>query len=41
MRRGEYFPSCNQCGKLNQNVKIGRAFGRAFGEERLLRVTGR
>ena len=41
MRRGEYFPSCNQCGKLNQNVKIGRAFGRAFGEERLRRVTGR
>jgi MoaA/NifB/PqqE/SkfB family radical SAM enzyme len=41
MRRGEYFGSCNQCGKLNQNVKIGRAFARAYGEERLLRVTGR
>lgn len=41
MRRGEYFESCNQCGKLNQNVKIGRRFASVFGEERLLQVTGR
>jgi hypothetical protein len=24
MRAGDYLPSCAQCGKLNQNVKIAR-----------------
>jgi hypothetical protein len=24
LARGDYLPSCSQCGKLNQNVKIGR-----------------
>jgi MoaA/NifB/PqqE/SkfB family radical SAM enzyme len=28
MRRGDYLPSCDQCGKLNQNVKIARALRR-------------
>jgi MoaA/NifB/PqqE/SkfB family radical SAM enzyme len=41
MRRGDYLPSCSQCGKLNQNVKIGRAFAKAYGDERLAEVTGR
>jgi len=33
LMRGEYFASCNQCGKLNQNVKIGARL-RAFQERR-------
>ncbi|MEW6282839.1 MAG: radical SAM protein [Candidatus Eremiobacterota bacterium] len=41
LRRGEYFPGCSQCGKLNQNVKLAERFGRAFGEARLRAVTGR
>ncbi len=41
MRDGEYFESCGQCGKLNQNVKIARAFERAYGAARLYEVTGR
>lgn len=41
MRRGEYFESCNQCGKVNQNVKLGRRFAALYGERRLLEVTGR
>ena len=41
LRRGEYFPGCHQCGKLNQNVKLGRRFGARFGEARRLEVTGR
>ncbi len=41
MRAGNYLPSCDQCGKLNQNVTIGRAFAAAYGEDRRLRVTGR
>jgi len=41
MRRGEYLASCSQCGKLNQNVKIGRLFERVYGSRRLAEVTGR
>ncbi len=41
LRGGRYFASCAQCGKLNQNVKLARRFGGAFGERRLLEVTGR
>lgn len=40
-RRGEYLASCGQCGKLNQNVKLGRAYARRFGEAALLEATGR
>ena len=41
MRRGDYFESCNQCGKLNQNVKLARRFAGVYGEARLREVTGR
>ena len=41
LRAGQYLPSCGQCGKLNQNVKIGRKLAAAYGEETLRRVTGR
>lgn len=41
LRRGEYFPGCEQCGKLNQNVKLGRRFAARFGEARRLEVIGR
>lgn len=41
MRAGDYLPSCAQCGKLNQNVALGRRFAEAFGEARLAEVTGR
>jgi MoaA/NifB/PqqE/SkfB family radical SAM enzyme len=41
MRRGEYLPSCGQCGKLNQNVAIGRKFAAAYGDTRRREVTGR
>lgn len=40
-RRGEYLPSCGQCGKLNQNVKLASRFERRFGRQRLYEVTGR
>lgn len=40
-RRGWYAASCSQCGKLNQNVKLGRRFAKAYGEARLHAVTGR
>lgn len=40
-RRGEYLPSCGQCGKLNQNVKLAERFERRFGTARLYEVTGR
>ncbi len=29
---GGFFPGCWQCGKLNENVKLGAAFRAAFGE---------
>jgi wyosine [tRNA(Phe)-imidazoG37] synthetase (radical SAM superfamily) len=41
LRRGDYFPSCEQCGKLNQNVKLGAQFRAHFGQERLDAVLGR
>ncbi len=41
MRRGDYFASCSQCGKFNQNVALAHAFASAYGEERLREVTGR
>lgn len=41
MRRGDYFDSCNQCGKVAQNVKLGRAFAARYGEDRLAEITGR
>lgn len=40
LRQGDYFPGCHQCGKLNQNVKIGQRFAKAFGEERRRAITG-
>lgn len=41
LRRGEYFAGCQQCGKLNQNVQLGRRYEAVYGAERLLQVTGR
>ncbi|MEW5848331.1 MAG: radical SAM protein [Myxococcota bacterium] len=41
MRRGEYFPGCEQCGKFNQNVKLSERFRAVYGEERWREVTGR
>lgn len=41
MRAGDYFASCSQCGKVNQNVKLAARFAKAFGEEALHEVTGR
>ncbi|MBX7223958.1 MAG: radical SAM protein [Blastocatellia bacterium] len=38
---GQYFPGCNQCGKLNQNVKIGQKIKDRFGLETYLTRTGR
>ncbi len=40
-RRGDYFDSCSQCGKVNQNVKLGKRFALEYGNRRLLEVTGR
>lgn len=40
-RRGDYLASCDQCGKLNENVKLSRRFQRRFGQERWHEVTGR
>jgi len=40
-RKGDYLESCNQCGKINENVKLSRRFERRFGTERLHQVTGR
>ncbi|MBT9559865.1 MAG: radical SAM protein [Myxococcales bacterium] len=41
LRRGDYFESCRQCGKFNQNVKWSDAFRRRFGDERWRAVIGR
>ncbi|MGB7922979.1 MAG: radical SAM protein [Pyrinomonadaceae bacterium] len=41
LMRGHYFASCAQCGKLNQNVKIGRKVRERFGEPVYLARTGR
>jgi MoaA/NifB/PqqE/SkfB family radical SAM enzyme len=40
LRRGDYFESCNRCGKLNQNVKLRARFTACFGELRTRQVTG-
>jgi MoaA/NifB/PqqE/SkfB family radical SAM enzyme len=41
LMRGHYFPGCAQCGKLNQNVKIGRRVREKLGEPIYLARTGR
>ncbi|MBL4845471.1 MAG: radical SAM protein [Planctomycetes bacterium] len=41
LRGGDYPESCNQCGKINENLKLSRRFERRFGRQRLLEVTGR
>ncbi len=41
LMRGRYFPGCAQCGKLNQNVKIGRKVLEKLGEPIYLARTGR
>lgn len=41
LRAGQYCDSCYQCGKLNQNVKLGQRFRERFGDARLHHVTGR
>jgi len=38
---GRYFASCDQCGKLNQNVKLGRRVRERLGEAVFLERTGR
>ena len=41
LRRGDYFESCQQCGKFNQNVELSRRFANTYGVQRLHEVTGR
>jgi hypothetical protein len=41
MRAGDYLESCRQCGKLNQNVKLGEQLRRQHGEEAWRAATGR
>lgn len=41
LMQGSYYPNCTQCGKLNQNVKIGKKVKEKFGEEIYLLRTGR
>lgn len=41
LMQGHYFPACAQCGKLNQNVKIGRRVREKLGEPVYLARTGR
>jgi len=41
LRRGDYFASCRQCGKLEQNVRIGEQLEAARGREAVLAATGR
>lgn len=41
LMQGRYFPGCAQCGKLNQNVKIGRRVLAKLGEPIYLARTGR
>lgn len=40
-RSGDYLPSCDQCGKLNQNVKLAKQVESKLGRTRLLEITGR
>jgi hypothetical protein len=39
--QGRYFPGCAQCGKLNQNVKIGRRVREKLGAPIYFARTGR
>lgn len=41
LMRGRYFPGCAQCGKLNQNVKIGKKVREKLGTPIYLARTGR
>ncbi|HEX8649213.1 MAG TPA: radical SAM protein [Pyrinomonadaceae bacterium] len=41
LMQGRYFAACAQCGKLNQNVKIGRRVREKLGEHVYLARTGR
>lgn len=41
LMQGRYFPNCAQCGKLNQNVKIGRKVREKFGAPIYFARTGR
>ncbi|KAF0244372.1 MAG: radical SAM protein [bacterium] len=41
LMQGRYYPGCAQCGKLNQNVKIGQKIKEKLGEEIYLLRTGR
>jgi MoaA/NifB/PqqE/SkfB family radical SAM enzyme len=41
MRRGEYLPSCRQCGKFNQNLTWSERVRERHGERRWLELTGR
>lgn len=41
LMRGDYFSNCDQCGKVNQNVKIGMKIRERFGEATFLARTGR
>jgi MoaA/NifB/PqqE/SkfB family radical SAM enzyme len=38
---GRYYPNCDQCGKLNQNIKLGEKVRRELGEAVYLARTGR
>ena len=41
LRRGDYFDSCQQCGKFNQNVQLSQRFAKLYGTDRLYEITGR
>lgn len=41
MRRGDYLPSCRQCGKFNQNLTWSERVREHHGERRWLELTGR
>jgi MoaA/NifB/PqqE/SkfB family radical SAM enzyme len=41
MRRGDYLPSCRQCGKFNQNLTWSDRVREHHGERRWLELTGR
>ncbi len=41
LMRADYYPSCSQCGKLNQNVKLGRKVRAKYGEQVFLERIGR
>lgn len=41
LRQGQYWPACRRCGKLNQNLKVGRRFAAVYGEERRRQICGR